>query len=271
MSLSQILLVPGIGQPPLQELQSLLFAGGQRGGMWLFSELSSLFQDTAGSTPVTTSGQTIGRISDLSGNGNHATQATAGSRPAYDVSGSLRRGSFDGTDDFLQTAAIDFSNSDKLTIFVLVRKNSNHNASIAETSVNFNVNNGSVLIFSISSGTYSQNVRSNLPSYVGHSTAVTSAPSTALLTSSYDLAGTDLNTEHPFSRLNGVQDRTTATSLYGNAGGNFGNFPLFIGRRGGTSLPFNGLVYGLIMVGGAMTLAKIERVEAILSAMNVGA
>ena len=270
MSLSQILLVPGIGQPPLQELQSLLFAGGQRGGMWLFSEVSSLFQDVAGSTPVTTSGQTIGRISDLSGNGNHATQATAGSRPAYNVSGSLRRGLFDGVNDGLATDAIDFSNSDKMTIFALVRKNLNHDASIAETSVNYNSNNGSVIVFSIVGGDYSQSTKTGGGGYAGHRTAVTAAPSTALLTSSYDLAGIDLNTEQPFSRLNGVQDRKTATP-YGNGTGNFGNYPLYIGRRGGTSLPFNGLVYGLIMVGGAMTLAKIERVEAILSAMNVGA
>ena len=31
--------------------------------------------------------------------------------------------------------------------------------------------------------------------------------------------------------------------------GNYGNYPLYIGRRGGTQLPFNGHIYGLIGVG----------------------
>ena len=31
--------------------------------------------------------------------------------------------------------------------------------------------------------------------------------------------------------------------------GSFGNFPLYIGRRGGTSLSFNGNLYGLLIRG----------------------
>lgn len=46
---------------------------------------NTLFQDTAGTTPVTTAGQTVARINDKSGRGNHATQATAASRPTYGV------------------------------------------------------------------------------------------------------------------------------------------------------------------------------------------
>jgi hypothetical protein len=60
-----------------------LFAGGKVGGMWDMGDMSTLFQDTAGSTPITAVTQPIGRVNDKSGLGNHATQPTAGSRPTY--------------------------------------------------------------------------------------------------------------------------------------------------------------------------------------------
>jgi len=64
---------------------SVLFAGGIAGAWYGPSDLSTLFQDSAGTTPVTTAGQPVGRMLDNSGNGNHATQATAAARPTYQV------------------------------------------------------------------------------------------------------------------------------------------------------------------------------------------
>ena len=64
---------------------ALLFAANEPGGWYDPSDLSTLFQDSAGTTPVTATGQTVGRILDKSGRGNHATQATAALRPQYQV------------------------------------------------------------------------------------------------------------------------------------------------------------------------------------------
>lgn len=44
-------------------------------GFYLPARMESLFQDVAGTNPVTADGQTVRRISDLSGNGRHATNA----------------------------------------------------------------------------------------------------------------------------------------------------------------------------------------------------
>lgn len=60
-----------------------LFAAADNGVIFDPSVLSSMSQDIAGATPVTTFGEPVGRILDRSGRGNHATQATAGLRPAY--------------------------------------------------------------------------------------------------------------------------------------------------------------------------------------------
>lgn len=45
------------------------------------SDLSTLYQDAAGTTPVTAVEQPVGKIIDKSGNGNHATQSITASRP----------------------------------------------------------------------------------------------------------------------------------------------------------------------------------------------
>lgn len=62
-----------------------LFAAGEPGGWYDPSDLSTMFQDSAGTTPVTATGQTVARINDKSGRGNHLTQATAASRPIYGI------------------------------------------------------------------------------------------------------------------------------------------------------------------------------------------
>ena len=43
--------------------------------------------------------------------------------------------------------------------------------------------------------------------------------------------------------------------------GNFGNQPLYIGRRGGTSLPFNGHIYGLIGIGKLTSANETAAIE----------
>lgn len=56
--------------------------------MWLdASDTSTLFQDSAGTTPATADGASVGRWVDKSGQGNHATQTTAGNRPLLRVAG----------------------------------------------------------------------------------------------------------------------------------------------------------------------------------------
>jgi surface protein len=60
-----------------------LFSNDEDGVWYDTSDISTLFQDNAGTTPVTTTGQTVGRVNDKSGNGNHATQPTAAAQPEY--------------------------------------------------------------------------------------------------------------------------------------------------------------------------------------------
>jgi hypothetical protein len=106
---------------------SSLYGGSDQGLVLDAVDSSTLWQDTAGTTAITAAGQTIGRWSDISGKGNHVTQATAGSRPTYRT-GSPRV-EFNGTNNRLFTAStVNMSGSDKCTVIVALatRGTANH-------------------------------------------------------------------------------------------------------------------------------------------------
>lgn len=71
------------------ELAAELFGAGEAGAWWDPSDLSTMFQDSAGLVPVTADGDPVGCIKDLSGNRNHMVQSTAGSRPIYRTAAGL--------------------------------------------------------------------------------------------------------------------------------------------------------------------------------------
>jgi hypothetical protein len=82
-----------------------LFALGEAGAWYDPSDLSTLWQDTAGTVPAVV-GDPVGRIDDKSGNALHMTQGTAAARPTLrqDAGGGyyLER---DGSDDYMATAS----------------------------------------------------------------------------------------------------------------------------------------------------------------------
>ena len=78
-----------------------LFKNGEQGAWYDPSDLSTLFQDAAGTTPVTADGDPVGLMFDKSGNVNHAIQSVVASRPVYRTDGTLHWLQFDGVDDHL--------------------------------------------------------------------------------------------------------------------------------------------------------------------------
>lgn len=70
-----------------ETIASVNFASGERGAWYDPSDLSSMFQDTAGTTPVTATGQSVALLKDKSGNGQDLSQATSGARPTLQQDG----------------------------------------------------------------------------------------------------------------------------------------------------------------------------------------
>lgn len=329
-----------------------LFSSGEQGVWYDPSDLSTLFQDAAGTIPVTAVEQPVGKILDKSGRGNHATQATTTSRPVlsarvnlltgtetlatqtvttrettqtlrfegagtvtlsgtatgtysagshsitttagnltltvsgtvtkadlratnmgvglpayqrvntatdYDTAGFPMYLRFDGVDDWLVTPSIDFTGTDKMTVFAGNRYFGDAPGILCETSANTGANNGAFLcaVNDFSAGRESNS---------GRATALAGAQfiapnsTTRVTTRQTDFAQTTSAAEFSM-RINGVV-QTPATSTPADAGsGNFGNYPLYIGRRAGSYFPFNGHLYSLIVRGAQSSKAQILSAE----------
>jgi hypothetical protein len=177
----------------------------------------------------------------------------------YDTVGFLPYLQFDGIDDSMSTGSIDFTATDKMTVWAGVRKLSDAAAGmLAELSANINSNNGAFYLTAPNdtgaSGNYAFASKGTL--FSGSTVSLSGtvlAPNTSVLTGIGDISG-----DNVLLRRNGVN----ATAGTGDQGtGNFGNYPLYIGQRGGSSLPFNGWLTSLIVRGAQSTQSQIEATE----------
>lgn len=93
--------VLGVGktEPPFDILD--IFKNGRRGFLYKFNDLSSLYQDAAGTTEVTGAGQKFGLVKDKSGNGIDAYQVDSSKKPLVVESAQGYEALTDGIDDFL--------------------------------------------------------------------------------------------------------------------------------------------------------------------------
>jgi len=190
--------------------------------------------------------------------GNHATQATAAARPTYQTDGTLHWLSFDGVDDFLVTPTITPA-TDKVQVFAGVRKLSDAAQGILlESSTNV-VDGGISVIVPSASDTagYRYTSRGTLTANAIVSSGY-AAPITNVLTGLGDISG-----DSATLRIDGTQ---VAQSTNDQGTGNYLAYPMYIGRRGGTSLPFNGNIYGLVTRFGAnLDATAIGRTETYVS------
>ena len=83
-----------------------LFAWGKQGVWYDPSDKSTLFQDVAGTVPVTKDGDPVALMRDKSGNSNHAVQTVSTARPIYKTDGILHWLQLDGVDDYIQSGAL---------------------------------------------------------------------------------------------------------------------------------------------------------------------
>lgn len=170
----------------------------------------------------------------------------------YDTTGFPYYLRFDGTDDFLVTGTINPGSVDKVQVFAGARKLSDASQVIAEFSATIASNPGAFNLYNFTDGKIYYESKGTILRFTG-SNANTS-PYTAVVSGISDISG-DLVT----FRENGVQ----ISQNTGDQGtGNYLSYPLYIGRRGGTSLPFNGQLYSLIVRFGAnlpdATIAQTE-------------
>jgi hypothetical protein len=166
--------------------------------------------------------------------------------------------SFDGVDDFMVTPSIDFTGTDKMSVFAGVRK-IGVDGVVAELSASSGSNNGAFLLY-----TPSNNYRFDSRGTLG---VIASAsgflqPITNVVTGIGNISG-----DNATLRVNGAQ---VAQNTGDQGTGNFGNYPLYIGSRAGTSLRFNGHIYSLIVRGALTADNLLNQTETYVASKTAG-
>lgn len=177
----------------------------------------------------------------------------------YDTVGFPRRLRFDGVDDSMQTAVIDWSSTNRLSAWVGVRKVSDATMGIVFES---GTDSGTV------AGTFAARAPGGAANdsfyFISSGTAISpkfvngyAAPSTVVLSAVADIAGDSLAV-----RVNG-SDSTPATADQGT--GNYTAQVLYLGSRAGTGSRLWGAIHGLLLVGATATASQLSAMEAILN------
>ncbi len=188
------------------------------------------------------------------GAATYGSSSTAGTAD-YDTAGFPPYLKFDGVDDSLSTASINFTGTDKVTLFSAVRKLSDSpNGIVIEFSSTF-ANPGTFALQApwdygsqyrfVSGGNFAVGIA--LP------TNPSNAPVTNVLTALGDISG-----DRATLRIDGSQ---AAQDTSDQNTGNYGNYPLYIGRRNNASLAFNGRLYQLIIIGALEGSGEINNTE----------
>ena len=185
---------------------------------------------------------------------------------AYDVTesgvASVYTAYFDGVDDCLVSPSIDFSGTDKMSVFAGFRKTSDAaRGMVAELSATTASNNGSFALTA-------PNAASATIVYESKGTALTDTSATiAAPADSVIAAVSDISADSNVLRRNGAE----AESDTGDQGtGNFGNYPIYVGQRGAASLPYKGFLSALCTRGAATDAALVTSMEKWMAARTPG-
>lgn len=187
--------------------------------------------------------------------GNHLVQGTAASRPTLqqDASG-FWHWAFDGVNDYLSVAAMNLSGTDKVSIFCGVFKPVDTGSpTVYEHTVAADANAGGFYLRAPNGGVSNLNALMRGATGNNSVTPANTAPDSMVLAALHDLAAprTDL-------RRNGV---LLAGNTAATGGGNFASAAFYVGERAGTTGPFSGRIYQLIVRGASSTAAEIAAAE----------
>jgi len=237
-----------------------LYLSGEAGDWFDPSDLSKMWQDTAGTTPITADGQTVARIDGQRGLVS-LRQATAAQRAQYKTSGGLHWLQFDGTDDrYDSSAVVDFSASDRITVSIAMSKASDASerrvlefgvVGVDAGTFRFQSPNGAAANYSFSAhGTATQTA--------SYTNAAVAAPHTGVLTGLAEISPAQTTL-----RVNGAQVATSASSL---GTGNFSSRNLKLGAAWNSSLYHSGNVYALVLRGDLTSGADLTSLETYMGA-----
>lgn len=220
-------------------------------------EYGSMFQDRAGTIPVTESGQLVGHVLDVGGGNFHATAVSDAARGIYREVGVLRYIEYNGVNTAYQTPVLPAPGVNKTQMFAGLRRTTDQLGVFFESSPDASSNNGATLFY-YSNGYFYLSRGSNTQSVL---TAGFAHSIPSVLTGLGDISASFIRL-----RVNGTQVAQKTSSLGTGNYNPFGTYRLNYGARAGTSFFFNGHYYGTLgpitRFGTNATEDQIEAAEA---------
>jgi len=248
------------GSAPLWTPADML-AGEQAAMLAPSQYATTMWQDIARTIPAAI-GQPVASALLLYSGGVYAEQATLAQRPRLmtDARGTPRLEFNNSQGQTLAAASVNFSNTNKVTIFAAGGTIASTiqsivvfgNAASTPGSFDFGTFNGGLLCYVKGTGEF------------GGRKTDAFAPMKFLTTVVLDLSGTTAATETPTFRVNGSTPALTAVGSADSGSGNFGNSPLTFGAGQGF---FGGHLYDTLIRGVASTAPEIAAMENYLNAL----
>ncbi len=241
-----------------------LFANGEQGVWYDPSDLSTLFQDAAGTIPVTGVEQPVGLMLDKSGRGNHISQSTTTARPilrAESVGGTQQYYlDFDGVDDFMSTAStanLSMTSEMAAMVAVYAPPEQTTRATVLELGPSY-ANPGCVGMEApmFSATSVGVGYRGNGVEVARSLSAVKDPIGTVVFG-----ATMDLNAPLTQLRVNSTNKQQGTLSV---GPGPFANATLFLGARNGNGQRFKGRLYGAVICGKRVLSPELNSLEQFL-------
>jgi hypothetical protein len=245
-----------------------LFASGEKGVWFDANDISTLFQDAAGTIPVTAYGQKVGKWLDKSGNGNHATQSNAALQPTYQIDNEGNPNlTFSGSYNQLVTRPIDFTSTAQMMVGLGLHVIGSASAAAAiELGSDVESVNGSFL-FGAPSSTADHSL------YLRGTSTISARVDNVsdgddIIIGLFDISQSTKELEL-IPRLNRVQLSGSQITWAGTTAGtgNFGNLPLYMGARSGGALPYQGKIYSVIVRGALTSNIDVISTENVIDAL----
>jgi hypothetical protein len=244
-----------------------LFASGEKGVWFDPTDISTLFQDAAGTQPVTAYGQKVGKILDKSGNNNHATQSNTALCPTYQIDNEGNPNlTFSGSYTQLITNPINFTGTAQMMVGMGLHVVGSASAAVAlELGSDVNSVNGSFLFGAPSSA-------ADHSLYLRGTSTIRAAINNVvdgddIMVGLFDISQATKEAQLiPY--LNRVQISGSDITWTGTTAGtgNFGNLPLFMGARSGGTNPFQGKIYQVIVRGALTNASDVSQTENLIDA-----
>lgn len=194
--------------------------------------------------------------------GNHLYQSTSAAKPMLRQENGNNYLEFDGADDSLSTVKQVAWGSDVIDIVAGVQKTSDAAiAIVAELSADSETTAGTFGLaapHSAAGADYRFSSRGTVLATA--SAAGFTAPIKNVLTGRGNIAG-----DSAILRVNGTQVANVTTD---QGTGTYTNQILYIGRRGGSTLPFTGRLYSMLGIARALTATELQQAEAWVAAKS---